>query len=114
MPRDSLPALSESLIQSLVPGTSSDHLLLSQLRSWTVKELRNDAQGGTRREWEDARRSLEGLTHTARVRVQDDLAEALVRVTKGLEGNIRAGGREWDEGLPVTVSSIVCFPKGAC
>lgn len=109
MDRENLSILSESIIQSLIPGTSKDHLLLSHLRNWAIRELKNDAQGSTRREWEEAARSLEGLSHSARVRVHDDLADALLVVQGRLEGNIRKdrGGRGFNEGLPIDVSPDV-------
>lgn len=101
---DSLSALTFALITSFLPGTSASHADLSQLQAWALRELRNDAQGSTRREWEDVRRTLEGLRRKAGFKVQDALEGGLGKVLRVLESQRGGGGREWDEGLPITVS----------
>ncbi|KAI9632365.1 Spc98 family-domain-containing protein [Dioszegia hungarica] len=103
---DSLSALTFALITSFLPGTSASHADLSQLQAWALRELRNDAQGSTRREWEDVRRTLEGLRRKAGFKVQDALEGGLGKVLRVLESQRGGGGREWDEGLPITVSNL--------
>ncbi|OCF34604.1 hypothetical protein I316_03645 [Kwoniella heveanensis BCC8398] len=80
-----LSRLAQQLVAAVVPDLRDDQALSNRLANHAVRHVRADARGGQRKEWDDVRGSLQGLSRTAKVRVQEDLAEALAKNMSVLE-----------------------------
>ncbi|ORY29549.1 hypothetical protein BCR39DRAFT_532091 [Naematelia encephala] len=97
-----LPDLAQQLVACLIPALAEDR----QVRDLVAREVKADTHGGTRKEWEDVRGSLNGLARAARVRVQDDLAGALDKAVTKLEEHRKIGGSAWEGDMPIKMSNI--------
>ncbi|KAL7419774.1 hypothetical protein Q5752_005690 [Cryptotrichosporon argae] len=96
----SLPDLAAQLITALQPGSTAD----TQLAAALAKRVRTG--GGPRQEWVDVRAALRRRARAARVRVEDDMADALDRALGVLETHRARGWGEWDESLPLQTSNL--------
>nr|XP_019012421.1 uncharacterized protein I206_03268 [Kwoniella pini CBS 10737]OCF51202.1 hypothetical protein I206_03268 [Kwoniella pini CBS 10737] len=99
MAQPTLKGLTQQLVQALIPELKDDRPTIIKYTSRVVKDIKADVIGTSRKEWPDIRNALYGLSQTAKIRVQDDLAEALEKNLENLERCRRQGETRWnDEG----------------
>lgn len=116
-----LVILTQQLVERLAPAL--DESSRSYAADYCLREVQDDVKGGTRREWPDVVTALARWVHnhrpchlalsfanasaerSARVRVQDDLAEGLQRCVKELDSR-RKKVPGWEGDMPVKVSSF--------
>ncbi|KAK4689213.1 hypothetical protein P7C73_g907, partial [Tremellales sp. Uapishka_1] len=103
MSKDTLVQLAGDLVLLLVPALEDDAENLAIARGFVVKELAADNHGGSRREWEDVQRTIDGMVKTARIRTQPDLADALDLMWGFLQDHKAKGGKGWQGDMPVQV-----------
>ncbi|WVN90409.1 uncharacterized protein L203_105645 [Cryptococcus depauperatus CBS 7841] len=109
---DTKTDLAAQLTRSIVSSTSnpSSHRKLSQLSAKVRSRLDVDTNGSARKEWNEVSSSIKGLAKVARVRVHDDLANALEKNLKQL--NDHKNVREiWDETIPIKMDNL---PQHVC
>ncbi|WWC59975.1 uncharacterized protein I303_102538 [Kwoniella dejecticola CBS 10117] len=97
MAESTLTELSRQLVSALIPELS-DNRIASKSANYTahvVKSIKDDTRGGQRKEWQDVRDALVGLSQTAKIRVQHDLADALEKNFEVLERCRRTGKGVW-------------------
>ncbi|WVQ94433.1 hypothetical protein IAU59_001512 [Kwoniella sp. CBS 9459] len=80
-----LSRLAQQLVVAVVPELGDDRALAIRLKNHAVRKIRVDARGGQKKEWDDVRQTLQGLSRTAKIRVQEDLAEALEKNLRTIE-----------------------------
>ena len=119
MSSSTLPELTKQLVRHVAPDLDVSAAALVLLR-----EIKADAYAGSRKEWVDVEASLEGsvkrfpplrvwladlhscrLVRTARVRVQDDLADALERTLRQLQRNKVGESMDWEGEMPIKVET---------
>jgi hypothetical protein len=52
--------LATQMVLAVAPHLANDRPGATRARDFVVREIKKDAQGGTRREWEDVEHSLRG------------------------------------------------------
>lgn len=57
---NTLPELARELALQLDSRLVCDKVWLDSTTEWVIKEIKADTRGGTRREWEDVRGTMEG------------------------------------------------------
>ncbi|WVQ62976.1 uncharacterized protein L199_001125 [Kwoniella botswanensis] len=106
MSTSTIPRLAQQLVSVVVPELGDDRVGTSSLTSRIVREIRADVQGGARKEWEDVRHAIQGLSRTAKVRIQEDLAEALEENLKALERCREKGKGSWEGDEQMKISNL--------
>lgn len=97
----SLPDLTTQLVDHLAPSLDPNQRRFAV--EYVLKEVTSDTKGSTRREWTDIASTLELAQRSARVRVQDDLADALERCLGVLEVH-KGRVKGWEGDMPIQVS----------
>ncbi|WWC87513.1 uncharacterized protein L201_002403 [Kwoniella dendrophila CBS 6074] len=87
--------LAQQLVQALVPECDNPSRL-SSLANKVTRDVKADLQAVARKEWEDIRIDLQELSRTARIRIQEDLADALDKNLKELETCRSKGNKYWE------------------
>ena len=96
----SLSDLTKQLVDHLAP--SLDATQRHYAAEYVLKEVSSDTKGSTRREWTDVVSTLSQAQRSARVRVQDDLADALEGCLGVLKGHKEAIVG-WEGDMPIQV-----------
>ncbi|WVF66823.1 hypothetical protein IAT40_001565 [Kwoniella sp. CBS 6097] len=86
-----LKRLAQQLVSAVIPELEENSTLANRLTNHAVRQIKADARGAQRKEWEEVRQSLHAMSRTAKVRVQEDLAEALEKNLSVLESQRRKG-----------------------
>ncbi|CAK9786531.1 hypothetical protein CC85DRAFT_326116 [Cutaneotrichosporon oleaginosum] len=94
--------LARQLVLSLRPDTKDADATARRVAT----QVRAHAGASMRKEWHEVRRTLKELAGVARVRVEDDVADAYDKLVAKLEEHRRRGGTQWDEDLPLQASTI--------
>ncbi|KAK6906950.1 hypothetical protein I203_100939 [Kwoniella mangroviensis CBS 8507] len=106
MSTSTIPRLAQQLVSALVPELGDDRASTSSLTNRVVRDIRADVQGGARKEWEDIKHAIQGLSRTAKVRIQEDLAEALKENLKALERCREKGKGSWEGDEQMKMSNL--------
>ncbi|WVW79751.1 hypothetical protein I302_101721 [Kwoniella bestiolae CBS 10118] len=101
-----LNRLAQQLVHAVVPGLGDDRASSLSLTNRVSREIRADVSGGARKEWDDVKQAIQGLSRTAKIRVQEDLAEALDKNLRGLELCRQKGKRSWEGEEGVKMSNL--------
>nr|XP_031859138.1 uncharacterized protein CI109_005488 [Kwoniella shandongensis]KAA5526210.1 hypothetical protein CI109_005488 [Kwoniella shandongensis] len=103
-----LPKLAQQLVLSLIPELKEvkDRGVTNQLANHVLREVRNDVHGGARKEWDEVKGNVEGLSRTAQIKVQTDLAEALDKNLRTLERCRDIGSKGWEEDVPIRMGNL--------
>lgn len=99
IPMPPLVDLTNQLVAHLAPSLTSDQQFYAA--EYVLKELQSPTKGSTRREWSDVESTLRQAQRSARVRVQDDLADALEKCLSILGEKKGEGG--WEGDMPIQV-----------
>ncbi|KAK8861336.1 hypothetical protein IAR55_002155 [Kwoniella newhampshirensis] len=107
-PQIKLNRLAQQLVVSLRPELSDvdNRTVRDQLSNTVLRHIRADKDGGARKEWDEVKASLEGLSRAAAIRVQTDLAEALEENVSVLEQCKTLGSRGWEEDVEIRMGNL--------
>ncbi|WRT65449.1 uncharacterized protein IL334_002392 [Kwoniella shivajii] len=101
-----LSRLAQQLVLAVAPELRDDRPQITIRATRVIRDIKANSQGSARKEWEDVTGTIHGLSRSAKIRVQEDLAEALQKNLHQLEKCRQKGKTSWEGDGEIKLSNL--------